>query len=386
MAKSKQKDQMPAGIRNKLVAAICMLMVSCIMLVTSTYAWFTLSTAPEVKNISTTVAGNGSLEIALMPETGLFKDIQNGLSGTNWGGSIAVTTANNSWGNIVTLSDESYGLDNVTLLPATLNTADLSKLLTTVTYGSDGRPYQEASNTSLATWDNTEKKFAAATYGVRAIGTEDDSTYAMTTYGYVVDLAVRINTKNGANNAKLLLQTDATQRIYSDGSASDTMGGGSNMTFTTTSTGIDLAGLLGAIRVTFVQDYGVSRGSGVVLGTARLDTTGIGTGATSATADLYLCDADGNKLIGNNAVLISSLTKNNPAQISAIVWLDGTDVTNADVGTAVKSLTGTMNLQFTTDADLNPLENSTLKGVTTNSDSGTVEDGSGDEATDPDAA
>lgn len=365
MAKSKQKDQMPAGIRNKLVAAICMLMVSCIMLVTSTYAWFTLSTAPEVKNITTTVAGNGSLEIALMPTTGLYSGISNGYSGTNWGGSVAVTTANNSWGNIVTLSDASYGLNNVTLLPATLDEADLSKLLSTVEFGSDGRPYKLNANTSLATWDATNNAFAASgNYGVRAIGTSDDSAYKMTTYGYVVDLAVRLNTtdENGANG-KLLLQTDEKQRIYSDGSAADTLGGGSNMTFTTTSVGVDLAGLLSAIRVTFVQDYGVSGGTAEVLGTARLDTSGIAAGATSATADLYLYDETG-KLEGENAVLIDSLTKNDPAQISAIVWLDGTAVTNADVGTAAKSLTGTLNLQFSTNVKLNPSNNSTLKGLT----------------------
>ena len=367
MAKSKQKDQMPAGIRNKLVAAICMLMISCIMLVTTTYAWFTLSTAPEVKNIETTVAGNGSLEIALMPNTGLFSEIKNGLSGTNWGGSIAVTTANNSWGNIVTLSDDSYGLNNVTLLPATLDTANLANLLSTVEYGSDGRPYQLNANTSLAKWDATNNAFATATnpYGVRVIGTVDDSAYKMTTYGYVVDLAVRLNTTNtDGTNGKLLLQTEEKQRIYSDGSATDTLGGGSTMTFTTTSTGVDLAGLLSAIRVTFVQDYGVSSGNPKVLGTAMLDTTGIAAGATSATADLYLYK-DGKKLTDTDAVLIDSLTKNTPAQISAIVWLDGTKVTNADVGTAAKSLTGTLNLQFSTNVKLNPSNNSTLKGITT---------------------
>ena len=71
---------MPSGIRSKLTAAVAMLLVSLILLVSSTYAWFTLSTAPEVKNITTTVAGNGSLEIALMPQDGLLGSIKNGLS------------------------------------------------------------------------------------------------------------------------------------------------------------------------------------------------------------------------------------------------------------------------------------------------------------------
>ena len=80
MLKTKRKVSMPAGIRNKMMAAVSMLMVSSIMMVSSTYAWFTLSTAPEVKNISTTVAGNGSLEIALMPVDGLVGSITSGFS------------------------------------------------------------------------------------------------------------------------------------------------------------------------------------------------------------------------------------------------------------------------------------------------------------------
>ena len=52
------------SIRKKLLAAIAMLLVAVIMTVSSTYAWFTLSTAPEVKGITTTVGANGNLEIA----------------------------------------------------------------------------------------------------------------------------------------------------------------------------------------------------------------------------------------------------------------------------------------------------------------------------------
>ena len=52
------------SVRTKLAAAVAMLLVSTIMLTTTTYAWFVLSTAPEVKGMSTTVGSNGSLEIA----------------------------------------------------------------------------------------------------------------------------------------------------------------------------------------------------------------------------------------------------------------------------------------------------------------------------------
>ena len=62
----RKKVQMPAGIRQKMMAAVSMLMVSCIMLVSSTYAWFTLSTAPEVTGITTNVGANGNLEMMLL--------------------------------------------------------------------------------------------------------------------------------------------------------------------------------------------------------------------------------------------------------------------------------------------------------------------------------
>ena len=51
-------------IKTKLMAAICMLLVSSIMMVSTTYAWFTLSTAPEVTGITTAVGANGNLEMA----------------------------------------------------------------------------------------------------------------------------------------------------------------------------------------------------------------------------------------------------------------------------------------------------------------------------------
>lgn len=54
------------GVRKKLMGAVAMLLVASIMVVSSTYAWFTLSTAPEITGISTSVGANGNLEIALL--------------------------------------------------------------------------------------------------------------------------------------------------------------------------------------------------------------------------------------------------------------------------------------------------------------------------------
>lgn len=387
MAKQKRKVSMPAGIRNKMIAATSMLMVSCIMMVSSTYAWFTLSTAPEVKNISTTVAGNGSLEIALMPESGEFKDILTGNSGQNAGGNAVVTTANTSWGNLITLSGgtadtDYYGLKNLTLLPAAFDIATNpdSPLKTTV-YGSDGRISELVANTNLM--KSTLGGFVEITdtepgYGVRAIVEKNDA--AITGYGYVIDFAVRLNTTDENGNAgNLLLQTAAAQRVYSDGTNPDTMGGGSCMKLSALAEELDaeyVKELLESIRVTFVSNYGKVTGpnetaSYDVLGTARLDTSELEAITATSEIPLYLydettpTDAQGATTTTaskrESAVLLTGLPKNEIRQISAIVWLDGANLKNASLAaTTMNSLTGTLNLQFTTNIALNPAQNTGL--------------------------
>ena len=63
---STKKNSEFGGVKKKLTAAIAMLLVATIMMVSSTYAWFTLSTAPEVTGITTSVGANGNLEMALL--------------------------------------------------------------------------------------------------------------------------------------------------------------------------------------------------------------------------------------------------------------------------------------------------------------------------------
>ena len=56
-------------VASKMMAAIAMLLIASIMMVGVTYAWMSISTAPEAQEISTTVGGNGYLEIALAGTT-----------------------------------------------------------------------------------------------------------------------------------------------------------------------------------------------------------------------------------------------------------------------------------------------------------------------------
>lgn len=170
-----------AGLKSKLMGAVAMLLVSAIMVSSATYAWFVLSTHPEVKGMSTTVGSNGALEIALLNnETGKV----GGLAGIAAGvgdSKLDATKSNETWGNIVDLSDTSYGLEKITLYPAALNVSGTGSdvtltsrtaLLKYAKYGTDGRIVTLDGNTFAA-------KYANATwqkddgYGVRAIGTGD---------------------------------------------------------------------------------------------------------------------------------------------------------------------------------------------------------------------
>lgn len=407
--RKKQKVLMPAGIRSKLMAAASMLMVGVIMMVSSTYAWFTLSTAPEVKNISTTVAGNGSLEIALMPTDGLLKSITAGAVGST----ASVVDKNTKWGNQIILSEDTatgdyYGLNSISLNPASLNytkaeedaeaTFVADKPLAIATYGFDGR-IDELSDDNIGVKGKAadSKQFNTGDYGVRAIGELTD-TEVTSAYGYVVDLALRVNTDKGDTEGKLLLQTAAKNRIYDGSTNEETMGGGSTMSFSVPANANLKAGalqdLLKAIRITFVKDYGLSGGTPVVLGTARLDVSGVKdytsgknatdsdvgdtsklTVTTEGTAPIYLykettttTGGEGNQTTtttwekDESGVLLTGMEKNNAYQISAIVWLDGTVVKNANVSAATaQSLTGTLNLQFSTDIKLNPAVNTPLQ-------------------------
>lgn len=128
MNKARKKQR---SIRQKLVAAIAMLMVSAIMVVSSSYAWFTLSTAPEVTGIQTSIGANGNLEMAL----------NGGPIGTTTTLTDDWTVKNLTWGNLVDLNN-GYGLDLVQLLPSRLDYANgalMQNLLEVPTYGADGR-------------------------------------------------------------------------------------------------------------------------------------------------------------------------------------------------------------------------------------------------------
>ena len=126
-----------------------------------------------------------------------------------------------------------------------------------------------------------------------------------------------------------------------------------------------------AIRVVFMDP------KGNVKGVAVLDTEGaeINADAFTVDAELKLVEAtiaaDGRLVInGDKAdqVLIKGMEANTSVKLSALVFLDGDEVTNADVANATMSMTGSLNLQFASSATLVPMENTSLRGEATSSE------------------
>ena len=153
------------------VGVVALLFIMSITMVGSaTFAWITLSRAPEINGLATTIASNGNLEIALSDLDGEAPDE------TKIGdGSGNILESNLTWGNLINLSHESYGLSNLTLRPAVLNTGSLlTKPLYSVEYTSDGRISNVVSDFAYTNYEEQGGAYDffvpdVTKYGVRAI-------------------------------------------------------------------------------------------------------------------------------------------------------------------------------------------------------------------------
>ena len=219
---SKTQARRQRDIKSKLMAAIAMLLVSSIMMVSSTYAWFTLSTAPEVTGITTAVGANGNLEMALLPETGLLTDITSAAGDSV----LADDRRNVTWGNLVDLSNSTfYGMNDIILYPSALNVATWEEtgddkynpaslaeaLLKTPSYGADGRVAELLANTVTSTYDSTADSFPQNNeYGVRAVGAASGMTDRQLAYR---------NYRSAASTAMAQAKVYASQSLNTNGAS-----------------------------------------------------------------------------------------------------------------------------------------------------------------------
>ena len=169
---------MQKQVKAKLMSAVALLLVSAILLSTSTYAWFVLSTAPEVSEMKTTAGANGALAIALQ-STKAGSSLHERAEITN---GVGDTGSNTTWGGLVDLANY-YGLEKISLSPARLNLADSSVVignpLSIPQFGIDGRV---SALTPMGTVyysaggaDGTAGTFVEGdNYGVNIVGKRDD--------------------------------------------------------------------------------------------------------------------------------------------------------------------------------------------------------------------
>lgn len=193
-------------MREKLAMVAMMFVMSIVMLTSATFAWIVLSTSPEVTGISTTVVSNGSLEIALSDKDG--KEPDEAMVGDSV---KEIVSRNITWGNLVNLSDASYGLGEIILRPAALNTSSLTESpLFAADYTSDGRIEGLKSDFAFSNYDTNTKMFlvpASTEYGVRAVSS--------VTYTFAGGQEIFVERLQSANNALSLAKTQY-QTLTSD--------------------------------------------------------------------------------------------------------------------------------------------------------------------------
>ena len=167
--------------KRKVAVAAVSLILCLAVLISSSYAWISISRSPEISGVTTNIGSNGSLEIALLTE-GTFEDPS--LIRSKIGESAVIqekTVSNLAWGNVIDLTDESYGLDKISLLPSRLNVfsgEDEKKtvsgnILGFVDYGSDGRIERQNLETVSTVYSEEGFVFNSEnqSHGVRGIGT-----------------------------------------------------------------------------------------------------------------------------------------------------------------------------------------------------------------------
>ena len=198
--------QLLPGLKERIVAVALLLVISLTMVTTTTFAWLVLSRSPQLSGVTTTIAANGNLEIALV--NGTTNDLVINAPGASKVGdsNLNLVERNLTWGNLINLSDPVYGLDNLTLRPAQLNTASLnSSPLYGATFSADGRIEKLSSNFGFATWvpptDGVDGYFKASdSLGVRAISSMVSKQTAGFAYGFTQAKDAAMTANNEAKN------------------------------------------------------------------------------------------------------------------------------------------------------------------------------------------
>jgi len=282
------------GTKKKLTTAAFMLVISVLMLTTASYAWFTISTNPEITDLTTQVVVNENLEIALA-QTAFTQPLAaaTGQTGDQY-----------TWGNIIDLSNtdltgagKPYTTLNKTLRPMTLNTtADAFQY---PTYGTDGRV----------------STLADLTVGTRSNGFGNMTDAGGKVYAYYLDFWMQTNLAAGGT------VTLSTAKVRS---TSGEAGGGTVFTSTNQV-------LADNIAIAF-EAIGETPSATINATAAAIDTVN----KTSA-GGTYSTPFTGN---------VVTLVANTPQLVRMYIYLEGASVKNASASLEGALATGALNVQF----------------------------------------
>ena len=212
----KEMQRQLKKIQPRLMAALSMLLISAVMLASTSYAWFVLSTAPEAADLTTVAGANGALEIALAGTTIVDEITQPGEPNKMVvGSSSAVSTqtvsiANTYWGNLVDIG-RIYGLENMTLYPSRLNlstglnnTVLVDSPLAVPQYGTDGRITALRGIQKASYNPQTETYSLDTNYGVHLLGFFNNGESAEE------EVATRINRQDIVNTMSTYVDSKRT--------------------------------------------------------------------------------------------------------------------------------------------------------------------------------
>ena len=175
------------------------------------------------------------------------------------------------------------------------------------------------------------------------------------TYGFAIDLAFRCN-----ETSELRLQTDSEMRVEDDSEFPVTGGGGSYMSFLSENMDNEhLLKIMDTLRVGFLNDKNELLGVAKLGNYMQYEVWDEYSGSVEGRLYLYdfTLDESGKIVIGERKedAAILQLPRNTPVIVTAVVWMDGDNVDNSMVNAiAHQSMYGTLNLQFSSSADLIP--------------------------------
>ena len=317
-------------LKTKLMASVVMLLIATVLMSTASYAWFTISTAPEIKGMTAKVVVNENLEVALLATSASAPTAIPAAAAIGDSDDKPNKAGDYTWGNLINLKNNAAAEDGsaakqYSAIDKTLRPAGLCASAGTPTgmalndfyypkYGTDGRI------TELA------KITAPTAYGMaNLVGSGDNLVY-----GYYMDVWVRTNV--GGDLQVIAPSTTAVKR-----SANGEDGEGSYFKMSA-ETDADKK----AAQTTLGENIRL----------AFLDVTPDITGAEKAADDAAAVILTGTVDSANEAQYnfsstnIVTLKANQAKLIRIFVYLDGANVTNAAASLDTWANQGDINIQF----------------------------------------